>query len=612
MELHRHSHGNATTPAPLPLFSHVSAQTGRILLGALALFLGHPNPVLHVPGLVLLAPLCLYSMGTKQRGLAAIFVPAWLMGGLGYALCLYWLYLPMTNVGQVPLFLVIPCITMLGLYLGLFTGVAALCIRIFFRQFRTSAWGRLFLVPMLSALAFGGLEILVAWLFTGFPWLTLSTSFALWPVLIQGASVVGVYGLSALYALMVFFCAATGIEVFFSKNASLSGLAPPAPHEAPSKHATFFPACTALLSGLVLFSALVLFGAARLGVKESLRAIAEPDTLYTFGMVQGNVDQNQKWDPTFQHHTVQKYLDLSESLLRMGQETARPLDMILWPETAMPIYYGHAEPYDTMLRQFAKKHETPLGFGTLGFDRMPDGTIFLYNRFQLIDHKGQDSAHYDKQHLVPFGEYIPFITVFSFLQKILQGMSFTPGSADAPLFLLPASALHAEQGGQPGVQTANSIPLGILICYEAIFPEIAQKRVADGATVLVNITNDAWFGMTSAPYQHLSLAAMRAVEQMRPLLRCTNTGITAIIDAYGQVTQTGPLFVDDTTIVTIEPKRTLTFYHEYADVIDSALLLGLILALCLLVRDSFRKTSGKQCSTLFKPLLPKKTHAPTP
>ena len=586
MEHHRHSRVNA--PATPSLFPQACTHAGKVLLGALALFLGHPNPVLHVPGLVLLAPLCLYHMGTEQRGLTATFVPAWLMGGLGYGLCLYWLYQPMTYVGQIPLFLVIPCITMLGLYLGLFTGVAALCIRIFYRQFRAGIWGRLFVVPIFSALAFGGLEIMVAWLFTGFPWLTLSPAFAPWPVFIQGASVVGVYGLSTLYALIAFFVTAAGIEVFFSNAPSPAGLASPAIHP-PTSRAAFFPACIALLSGLVLFSALLLFGTARLGAKESLRAVAEPDSLYTFGMVQGNVDQNQKWEPAFQHHTVQKYLTLSESLLRMGHETARPLDMILWPETAMPIYYGHAEPYDTMLRQFAKKHATPLGFGTLGFDRMPDGTIFLYNRFQLIDHKGRDSSHYDKQHLVPFGEYIPFLTVFSFLQKILQGMSFTPGGAGVPLSVLPASALHAEQGGQPGALTANAIPLGILICYEAIFPEIAQKRVTDGATVLVNITNDAWFGMTSAPYQHLSLATMRAVEQMRPLLRCTNTGITAIIDAYGQVTQTGPLFVDDTAIVTVEPKHTLTAYHEYAEVIDSVLLLGLILALCLYLWDHFLK-----------------------
>ena len=561
-----------------PLAASGPGHVRNVLAGALALFLGHPNPVLHLPGLVLFAPFFLYLVGTGKKGAIATFVPAWLMGGLGYSLCLYWLYQPMTYVGNLPLFLVVPSITLLGLYLGLFTGAAALCIRAWHLPFGQSRWKGLFLVPLFSSLAFGGLELASAWLFTGFPWLTLSTSFAPWPLLVQGASVVGVYGLSTLYALVAFFCAA-GCRALCesSERADSSGFI-----------LSTFSAALPFAAALLLFALIVFFGETRLGLRESLKAAAEPDRLYTFGMVQGNVDQNQKWNPEFQHGTVKKYLALSEDLIRKGKESSRPLDMLIWPETAMPIYYNSSDPYDTMLQLFTRKHALPLGFGTLGFDRTAEGELSLYNRFQGIDHEGMDSGHYDKQHLVPFGEYIPFLTLFSFLQDILQGMSFTPGGACAPLKILPASEISAAAGNAEARGFhGKPLSLGVLICYEAIFPELARQRVADGATVLVNVTNDAWFGLTSAPYQHLSLAAMRAVEQKRPILRSTNTGITALIDAYGRVTQAGPLFVDDTALVTVQPEHDLTLFHDYADYIDALLLLGILLALCLHLKECF-------------------------
>jgi apolipoprotein N-acyltransferase len=188
--------------------------------------------------------------------------------------------------------------------------------------------------------------------------------------------------------------------------------------------------------------------------------------------------------------------------------------------------------------------------------------------------------HYDKIHLVPFGEYVPLQRFFPFVHRLVPAAGdFAAGDKVTPLRI-------------PGM------PAGVLICYEVIFPELARMQVEKGSRVLLNLTNDAWFGRTSAPHQHLSMSVFRAVENRRPLVRAANTGISAFISPIGEITQRSELFTEAllTREVTMgEP--SLSFYTRYGDLPALILLLaGLIKIICALWYNGLLKTilrSGK-------------------
>ncbi|OLN27259.1 Apolipoprotein N-acyltransferase [Desulfovibrio sp. DV] len=318
-------------------------------------------------------------------------------------------------------------------------------------------------------------------LFTGFPWLTLAAAFSPWPAAVQGAAFLGAYGLSGLFA----------------------GLA--------AALAVYGPFSRPGLAVIVLAMALFFLGNRRLD-----EPLAKDGAAHVT-IVQGNVDQSRKWAPEAEDETVTKYLELSRQAI-----AHTPTDLLIWPETSMPFFYQDGGPLAQRIREFAAQAAVPLVFGAPAYERSLGGHV-LYNRAYLLAPSGETAA-YDKVHLVPFGEYVPLGDYFPFIGKLVEGVGdFRPGRTDAPL-------------------AHGSLALGTLICYEAIFPELAQKRVAAGANVLVNISNDAWFGDSAAPHQHLDLALLRAVEQGRSLIRGTNTGISAVIDPRGRIIAQGGLF----------------------------------------------------------------------
>jgi apolipoprotein N-acyltransferase len=185
----------------------------------------------------------------------------------------------------------------------------------------------------------------------------------------------------------------------------------------------------------------------------------------------------------------------------------------------------------------------------------------LHNRAYLLNATGDVASWYDKEHLVPFGEYVPLGEWLPFITKLVPGQfEFRPGINSAPL-------------------VSGSMAMGLLICYEAIFPELAQGRVESGANVLVNISNDAWFGRSSAPLQHLHMAALRAVEQNRSIIRATNTGVSVVIGPDGSMQNPSALFE---TLILRDPAVPLltetTFYHDHMALIHTTFpALGLVL-----------------------------------
>ncbi|MBO4311746.1 MAG: apolipoprotein N-acyltransferase, partial [Desulfovibrionaceae bacterium] len=266
-------------------------------------------------------------------------------------------------------------------------------------------------------------------------------------------------------------------------------------------------------------------------------------------LVQGNINQDVKWSPAMQRATVRRYIELTQgALARLDArgETA----FAVWPETAMPFDAERERALVLPLKALAKSASVELAFGAIGFDRASGKYL---NRANFISANGQEAGSYDKQHLVPFGEYAPPFLDFPFLESLFQAVgAFVPGREPA------GPRMRAFDTGQG---QAALVP-GMLICYESIFPELARQRVADGADALVNISNDAWFGRTSAPVQHLHTSLLRSVEFGRPLLRATNTGISAFIDARGRILSQSPLFTAATLHARIAPgSRSTAFFH---------------------------------------------------
>ena len=543
-----------------------------IILGAVGCFLGFANPVVHVPAAILLFPLSLFVLALRTP---TAFRHGWVLGLLGFAPSLYWLVYPIYQVGGLPLPLAVPCVVLVGSYLALYPALTALCLH--------RLQGRTALGPMVLAVVFGvvyaGFEVIADWLFSGFPWLNLATAFAPWNAFVQGAHVLGSNGLSAWYAtaaaLLGVVCLPTAKE---------------------QKSALLLP----LGLGIMLLVAMPLYGWQRLAT-----APAPQGRPFTAGLVQGNVDQNQKWLPQTKLAALEKHIALSKTMLRAQKATpgAPPIDLVLWAETAVPFVFAEEEYLASIVRNLAREEGVSLGFGTLGCVPGPgEYCAQLSNRLQLLTPQGDDAEYYDKMHLVPFGEYIPFALSFEFLRNILQGVDFAKGTRTSPLMLalpnLPSvqgvNTPHANTHSNAGALSKGQpeyVALGALICYEVIFPQYARQRVAEGATVLITISNDAWFGPSSAPWQHLYLASMRSVEQMRPMVRATNSGLNAAIDSYGRITTPGVLFQEVTTVATVYPETTITWYQRTGFMLEGLLACLSLAALAFagLTRNHFRK-----------------------
>jgi apolipoprotein N-acyltransferase len=220
-------------------------------------------------------------------------------------------------------------------------------------------------------------------------------------------------------------------------------------------------------------------------------------------------------------------------------------DLVIWPESPAPFFINDARFHQTLSVIATEAHVYVLA-GTLGVLR--DGDISqLYNSAELVAPNGDWLARYDKIHLVPFGEYVPFQDMFSFAKKLTKEVGdFVPGT-------------------QRVVLPVHSYKLGTFICYESIFPDEIREFARDGAGLLVNVSNDGWFGETGAPGQHLRMARMRAIENNRWVLRSTNTGITATIDPYGRIVQQARRNVRVALDMPYGVVTDTTFYTRHGD-----------------------------------------------
>ncbi len=486
------------------------------LLAVLGAWLGWANPVRQEPLLVLLFPAGLAWLAISAGSPTQAARRGFLTALAAYLGCLYWIFVPVHRYGNIPLVLALPCPVLLSMYLSAYTALYCGLLR----------WARPKLPPLalglFAGLLWASLELAVGVIFTGFPWLPLAAALVPRPFAIQFAAIVGSAGTAALLVT------ATTWLVLPGKRQPLT-----------------LPRLLAVL----LLAGWAAFGLARVDAPLPKGRIA------TIGIVQGNIDQTLKWDPGHQADTVSRYISLSERLVKESHA-----DLVIWPETALPFFLQELTHDGARVRNFARTRETLLLTGSPAYEfDLANNLYTMYNRAYLIGGEGGALGQYDKMHLVPFGEYVPLGSILP-LSKLVQAVGDFRGGQD----------------GRPLV--GGHLALGVLICYETIFPALAQERVSLGANVLVNISNDAWFGDTSAPRQHLHLAALRAVEQGRYMIRSTNSGISAIIDPHGRIVQETGLFHAAAMSGTIRAVHEDTVYHGVA-----SLLHGAIIALTLLL-----------------------------
>ena len=428
--------------------------------------------------------------------------------GVGlYGTGVYWIYYSMSQFGGVPLWLAIMLTCLLVLFLSLFPAMAGYLFQRFFRSTHTNkTW--IIILPSLFVL----FEWIRGWIFTGFPWMTLGYSQIETPL--NGYSpIAGVFGLS----WVMLTCSALIVYLICNGKAAVK-----------FSLATLF----------VIFSA-----GALLGSVEWTEPVGKP---LKVSLLQGNISQDKKWLIEERRPTIEWYA-------RLTRENWSS-DLIIWPETALPAFHHQAERFLEGLQQEAQQNNTDL---LLGLPMMDPKNKRYYNGVITL---GQQQGVYHKQHLVPFGEFIPFKGLLGNILKVF----------DVPL----PNFSHSENKNR--TLTAANHQIGISICYEDVFGEEVIIAMPD-VDLLVNVSNDAWFGDTIAPHQHLQIAQMRAVETGRPLLRATNTGVTAIIDHHGKIQSIIPQFVAQALTGTTQPMTGSTPYSRFGNWFIITGIFGLLL-----------------------------------
>ena len=435
-------------------------------------------------------------------------------GAIYFTGTLYWITQVMSVYGGLPSLVAVLINALLVAYLSLFPAAFA---AIAGRLSLTLGPRSLAVAPF----AWVATEYGRSYLLTGFPWVVLGYSQASVPVIAQFASVGGVYGLSALIA---------GVS---------AGLAYSAARQWPGHHVRR-PAGLAAYAPVTLAIAVVVvtgvWGAARIRRGD----LTQSGDAVTVGLIQGNVNQADKWDQSRATGIFRDYLAMTRRAIGEGAQ------VVLWPESSTPFFFLEDKPGAEQVRAIARETKVPILVGS--DEVVHDSPPKYYNAAFLVGPDGADHGTYRKMHLVPFGEYVPLKSLLFFAARLVEAVSdFTAGDAIA---LLPVRGRF----------------MSTAICYEIVYPDLVRQSVNAGSDLLTTITNDAWFGPTSAPYQHFEQASMRAIENGRYLVRAANTGISGIVDPYGRVVVQTEIFKPAVVVGQARFVRGRTVYGRIGDV----------------------------------------------
>lgn len=439
----------------------------------------------------LLAVACVPFLVIVCRGNRKQLVLSGMLMGTGHFLVqLYWIVFVLGQYGGLPLFVSIPALVLLSLYMACYVMIFGLLANRFIHSFS----------PALCLWILPSIWVALDWLRSvpesAFPWMDLGYGLAQVPLLFQSADILGHHGLTFLILLVNTFF--TLLIVKISEKRSVIGLSVP---------------LVAVLFTVALYS-----GWRWQQVEERL----QDAVVMTVGIVQGNVDQEDKWKPAQQESTVKSYVEQSRKLM---DSVPRP-ELLVWPETSLPFHPVN-HPLLIPIQELLEEEQVMLLTGAPWYERGEPGTdeFRFYNSSLLFDNHGNIVARTSKSQLVPFGEYVPFAQLIPFIAPLVEAVgNFSRGEIADP----------------PACKKAR---IGVLVCFESIFADISRKWVDAGASLLVNITNDAWYGHSSAPHQSLAMTRLRAVETRRSIVRSANTGFSGFIDPMGRVYQVSSLFV---------------------------------------------------------------------
>lgn len=473
------------------------------ILSGIMLTLCYPPSPLGPLSFIALVPLglALEASGRKgTRGRAGAGLRAGFLAGISFfGATLYWLlFLPKENLTFPPM--LFAALALMVAYLAIYPALFGLGYALVRGTFAPAV-----AMPVMWIAS----EYLRSQGELGFPWASLAYSLYAHPTLIQSASYWGMWGVG-LWIAAVNACVLSAV---LSRR---------------SWGRTAWGAVAVVLVAGGYAQGLVLMKDG--GPAGEVRA----------ALVQPNISTKIKWDPDHKDEIMDKILGMTRRL-------EGPLDLVVWPETAVPSVLLVDPPCLNAVKSLSAEIGVPIVTGFAHFERPASGGRHAFNSASVINPDGRVSRRYDKLHLVPFSERFPFQGIVPFLSSIDFGQSdFTPGK-DYVIYDIGVGKF------------------GILICFESLFPEISREFVLNGADCLLNITNDAWFGKSQAPLQHASMAVFRAVEHRIGIGRAANTGITMFIDRHGRMLQSTALFTEAVVTGTIERRRGTTFYTRHGD-----------------------------------------------
>lgn len=510
----------------------------QAVLSGLLLFLSFPKFGFGLFAWIALVPL-LYAVKEKNESQAMRL--GFISGFIFNVGLIYWVTFAIVKYGNMPIYAGIAAMLLLASYLALYTALFSGGISYLTRK----------KVPIVASgpILWTSLEYAKAHLFTGFPWENLAYSQYANLNIIQISDITGYYGVTFL----IVFVNSVIFDVVIAKSSLKNKI-------------------LKVGSTAVLIAAIAGYGIYRADFVN--RAMAKSPSI-DVDLIQGNIDQGIKWDDHYRNETMMIYQSLSNRI-------EIPEGLTIWPETAVPYYFQDLDNNHRNIIEIAKSTNRWLLIGSPSYTKKAIGSTYGNSAF-LISPKGEITGKYDKIHLVPFGEYVPLRSLFPFMEKIVAGIGdFEAGTNYEPLAF-------------------KDVKMGVMICYEGIFPEPVKKYKRREANLLVNITNDAWYGRTSAPYQHMSMSVFRAIEGRLFLARAANTGISAIVDATGKIVSQTGLYERTTLKGKVKILEIPTVYARFGDLFAFACIAGLAILLLATIRKEKKQHdrgySGKNLRT---------------
>ncbi|MBF0450449.1 MAG: apolipoprotein N-acyltransferase [Candidatus Magnetomorum sp.] len=507
------------------------------IFSGLMLTLSFPSPGWHFLAWFALIPL--FFIASQQSSLIRLTFLGILSGLVHYFTLLYWIVQSLCHLVHLPFSYSLIIFCMLSLYLSLYPAFFLIACN----RLCKNAINAIIVLPATWVV----LEYCRTYFLSGFPWGLIGYTQYQKPLIIQLANITGVYGISYLIVM-------GNVSIFFLLMAISRK-----PWK--RKRISWKTASGGVMVFIFLWGLSLWYGHYSI---DSLDKHIQTYPMATFAIIQGNIDQSIKWDPQYTRASEKKYLNLS-----ISQQKNQP-DLIIWPETALTFYFQKKGRDTNKIKQFIQISQTDYMIGSPAYIKDEQGRYTFYNRAYLIGKDGTVKDQYDKYHLVPFGEYIPFQNSLPFLKKFVEGENnFSSGKNLQP------------------IQWKN-YQLAVQICYEIIFPNLCRSIVQKDAHIIINMTNDAWFGRTSAPYQHFAMAVFRAVENRRALVRSANTGISGLIDPVGRVVTSTPIFKDVAMTFKAPLMNHQSLYTRYGDFFAGFCVLIVFLKIteCIIFRIS--------------------------